>query len=75
MVLTQSEEGCISCRFYTPVDDPNAIFGFEHWTTDEALQAHLKVAHTKEFVQQLHEFVAETPNIHRHEVAAEGGLL
>jgi quinol monooxygenase YgiN len=72
---TQGEEGCIAYRFYTPVDDPNALFVFEQWTTEEALQAHLKAAHTQEFLQQLPEFVAGPPGIRRYEVASESGLL
>jgi quinol monooxygenase YgiN len=39
---TQVQPGCISCRFYQDVDDPDAVFLVEEWKTRKELDHHLK---------------------------------
>jgi quinol monooxygenase YgiN len=39
---TQVQPGCISCRFYQDVDDPDTVFLVEEWKTRKELDCHLK---------------------------------
>ena len=39
---TQVQPGCISCRFYQDVDDPDAVFLVEEWKTRKDLESHFK---------------------------------
>ena len=39
---TQVQRGCISCRFYQDMDDPDAVFLVEEWETRKELDYHIK---------------------------------
>jgi len=39
---TQVQPGCISCRFYQDLDDPDAVFQVEEWETRKELENHIK---------------------------------
>jgi len=39
---TKVQPGCISCRFYQDVNDPDYVFLMEEWQTREALDHHMK---------------------------------
>jgi quinol monooxygenase YgiN len=39
---TQVQPGCISCRFYQDMDDPDAVFLVEEWETRNELDCHIK---------------------------------
>ena len=39
---TEVQPGCISCRFYQDMDDPDAVFLLEEWKTRKELDCHLK---------------------------------
>ena len=38
---TEVQPGCISCRFYQDVNDPDAVFLVEEWQTRKELDHHL----------------------------------
>ena len=38
---TRVQPGCISCRFYQDLDDPDAVFLLEEWKTRADLNKHL----------------------------------
>ena len=38
---TRVQPGCISCRFYQDVDDPDAVFLVEEWKTRKELERHI----------------------------------
>ena len=38
---TQVQPGCISCRFYQDVNDPDAVIFVEEWITRKELDKHL----------------------------------
>ena len=46
---TQQEEGCISYRFHADLEDPNTLFLFEEWESQEHLSAHFKAEHMKAY--------------------------
>jgi quinol monooxygenase YgiN len=39
---TRVETGCISCRLYGEVDNPNAVTWVEEWRAEEDLERHLR---------------------------------
>ena len=39
---TRVQPGCISCRFYQDLNDPDAVFLVEEWKTRKDLDQHLK---------------------------------
>ena len=38
---TEVQPGCLSCRFYQDVNDPDAVFLVEEWETRQELDHHL----------------------------------
>ena len=38
---TQVQPGCISCRFYQDIKDPNALIFLEEWESQEDLNLHM----------------------------------
>jgi quinol monooxygenase YgiN len=39
---TRVQPGCVSCRLYRDLDDPNALMLIEEWTCREDLDHHLR---------------------------------
>ncbi len=50
---THKEEGCLAYTFNFPIDDPNTFFIYEEWTSEEALNEHIRSEHMKEFQRQM----------------------
>ncbi len=65
---SRAEVGCISYRFYSSLEEPNTIFAFEEWESEEALTFHFQTEHMKEFRQALTELVAGRGEIKRYEI-------
>ena len=65
---TQGEPGCIAYQFSADLKDPNTIFVFEAWETEEALARHFQTDHMKAFQQELPQFVAGEMDIKRYNV-------
>lgn len=47
---SRNEPGCISYNFYQDLSDENKFFFFEEWKDQQAIDAHVKTNHYKEFV-------------------------
>ncbi len=67
---TRQEPGCINYTFYTETADPNVFFVFEVWESAEALDAHMKEAHTQTFLAQAKVAAAGAMTAQRFEVPA-----
>jgi quinol monooxygenase YgiN len=65
---TLKEDGCISYRFFTSADDPNAGLLLEHWRDAAALDAHMAQPHVAELGQAMGDFVDAPVDIQRYEV-------
>lgn len=46
---TRKEEGCLVYEFFQDIENPCVVTMIESWTTQEALDLHLKSEHIKEF--------------------------
>ena len=71
---TLHEPGCIEYRFWTAVEDPDAILALEIWESDEALQNHLRAPHVAHFNETLAGSLDAPLAVTRHEVSASGPL-
>ena len=71
---TQSEPGCITYQFFADLKDPNTIFVFEAWETEEALAQHFQTDHMKAFQQELPKFVAGEMDIKRYQVESVSAI-
>jgi quinol monooxygenase YgiN len=67
---TTRERGCSEYRFWTAVDDPNALGLFERWETQEALDTHLATAHMAAFGQAMAAVLDKPAALTRYEVAS-----
>jgi quinol monooxygenase YgiN len=67
-LTTEVEDGCISYRFSADLQKPDTFCIFEVWETAEALERHFQTDHMRVFQQQLPQFLAGAPDIHRYEV-------
>ena len=50
---TQAEDGCISYDFYVGLSDPNTLVLLQEWESMEALSAHFRTRHLREFLREL----------------------
>ena len=73
-VETLHEAGCIEYRFWTALEDPDAILALEMWESDEALAAHLRTPHVARFNETLAGALDAPLTVTRHEVSASGPL-
>jgi len=73
-VASRAEPGCISYRFYASLEEPDTIFAFEEWESDEDLALHFQTEHMKEFRAALAGLVAGRGEIKRYEIQAVGPL-
>jgi quinol monooxygenase YgiN len=65
---TRRENGCISYRFSSDLADPNTIFIFEEWESEEALERHFQTEHMRGFRAALPQLLAGPPTIKRYVV-------
>jgi quinol monooxygenase YgiN len=66
---TRAEPGCRQYRFYADADDPDVLFLFEEWDSDDALARHFQTAHMHEFQTHIPNLVAGPPTLKRYEVS------
>jgi quinol monooxygenase YgiN len=71
---THKEAGCLAYQFYTDLADPNTLFIFEEWESEEALQKHFQTEHMKQFQQQAPKFVAGPINAKKYTVESASSL-
>lgn len=69
---SEAEEGCLSYRFYTDLENPSVFFIFEEWESQEALNAHFQTPHLKEFQQHVARLLAAPSVIKQYEVSSVG---
>jgi quinol monooxygenase YgiN len=72
--LTEAEPGCRRYRFYADLADPERLFLFEEWESEEALRAHFATPHMAEFSRVLPGLVASPPVVMRYDVGEARAL-
>ena len=70
---TQVQPGCISCRFYQDMNEPNAIFFVEEWKSRKTLEEHLK-SNQYRIILSLMELSNEVPEFKLNTVSNIEGL-
>ena len=65
--------GCLGCRLYTDIEDPNAFTLAEEWESQAALDRHLTSSAYKTLVAAI-ELSAVPPAIHFDSVAQRAGI-
>lgn len=70
---TQVQPGCISCRFYQDLGDPDAVLFMEEWESRESLDHHIK-SDLYRIVLSLMELSGEPPEIKLNIVSNTEGL-
>lgn len=73
-VASRAEVGCISYRFNAALEEPNTIFAFEEWESEEALTLHFQTEHMKEFRAALPGLVVGRAEVKRYDIQAVGPL-
>lgn len=72
MAETAKEDGCLVYRFSSDLTDPDLLYVYEEWASEEALAAHGESAHMARFRERLPEFVTAPPDIRRLAVTQAG---
>src|SRR5262245_794110 len=67
---TRAEAGCITYRFSTDLADPNRVYIFEEWESEEALGRHFASPHMAEFQRVLPDVLGGPADIKLYEVRA-----
>jgi quinol monooxygenase YgiN len=75
MTATQAEEGCAEYTFSADLADPDAFCFFERWESEDALKAHQRSAHMKEFMGVAAEVLAGAPEGTRYDVSGSAPLF
>ncbi len=70
---TQIQPGCISCRFYQDVDDPDAILFVEEWESREGLDRHIKSDQYR-IILSLMELSTNAPEIKFNTISKTEGM-
>jgi|HubBroStandDraft_4_1064222.scaffolds.fasta_scaffold303037_2 quinol monooxygenase YgiN len=73
--LSRAEEGCNDYRFAFDMEDPNVVLIYEHWESEEALNAHMATPHFMSFTEFIVSVVAGPVDLLRHEVTASRPLF
>lgn len=63
---TRAEDGCILYELMQNNDDPTDFTFFEEWSSDAALDAHLRSDHIRALQSQADELFAAPPDIRRY---------
>jgi len=72
---THAEPGCTTYRFSADLEDPNTIYIFEEWESDEALMQHFQSPHMAEFNAAIPRFLAAPPSIDRFDVSGKVKMM
>jgi quinol monooxygenase YgiN len=67
---TRAEAGCITYRFSTDLVDPDRVYIFEEWESEEALGRHFASPHMAEFQRVLPEVLGGPADIKLYQVSA-----
>jgi quinol monooxygenase YgiN len=74
---TRQEPGCVATGYYAALDAPDTFFLFQLWESEDALDAHYRQPHVREFLERLPELLAGTTAVQfltRYEVTGETPL-
>jgi quinol monooxygenase YgiN len=69
---TLEEPGCIAYQAYLDRKDPGAVFIFERWQSQEALDAHFATPHMAEFGAALAGLGVTAMDVRKYVVTGEG---
>ncbi len=76
MAATSREEpGCLDYRFGFDVEDPAVVMIFEHWESEEAVNAHMAAPHFQAFTEFIVGIVDGPVDLTRHEVSESRPLF
>jgi quinol monooxygenase YgiN len=70
---TRVEPGCESCRLYVDADDPSALTLIEEWSSQPALERHLRSDARKRLIATM-EMSHRAPQVHFDTVVRRDGL-
>jgi quinol monooxygenase YgiN len=62
---TRRETGCLNFDMHESTSDPTVFVFHENWTSDEALEAHLRSPHIRAWFAQSEDLLAEPVEITR----------
>ena len=65
--------GCVSCRFYQDVENPNLLTLIEKWETREALDRHLRSNDYRKILTAM-DLASEPPEVEFCTVLTESGM-
>jgi quinol monooxygenase YgiN len=71
---TLNEPGCIEYKAYAGRDDAGAVFMFEKWQDQAALDAHFASPHMAEFIAALGGLGVTGMDVKKYDVASEGSV-
>ena len=75
MAETHKEPGNIDYVFTQSLDEPGAIYIFEKWESQDALDAHFKTPHMASFQSKMGEFGVKEMDVRKYEVSSEGSVF
>jgi quinol monooxygenase YgiN len=70
---TEVQPGCISCRFYQDLDDPDSMLFIEEWRCREDLDRHIKSSPYR-IILSLMELSGDPPEIKLNTISNTEGL-
>ena len=74
MEATLEEEGCHAYKFSADLEDDGVFQVFEHWESQEALDAHFKAPHMADFQKAMPGFGIQEMAVQRYEISKVGPL-
>ena len=75
MLGTRAEEGCIDYALSPDPSIPGVVRIFEKWTTEEAINGHMRAPHMADFQSQVGGFGVTGMSVDRYEIASETKLF
>ena len=70
---TKVQPGCMGCKFYQDLDDPDAVLLVEEWESRESLEHHIK-SESYRIILSLMELSNEAPQIKMNTISKTEGL-
>jgi quinol monooxygenase YgiN len=74
MAETRKEPGNVAYVFSSSFEDPGVVHLFEHWESQDALDAHVKAPHMTVFRQVMATLGIAEMNVQKYEVSSVGPL-
>lgn len=72
---SRAEEGCIVYGFARDIEDDKVVWISEEWKSQEALTAHLKMDHIKEFLGNIADINIVGGDSRQYEVSSVGPVV